>query len=134
MFFLKGCPKCHGDMRFNIGDWPENHHCLNCGKRVYRNTMPMMQAMAETQGLGNPLGYPDGATLRTLELLKQRQKASELVQIKQEGQALTITVDLTKTEEAPVSQSGKSKVLFSTHGNVQTDKGYMIGLNVYTRV
>ena len=39
-FHLKACPKCHGDLALDEGDWL----CLQCGTyyytRLYRNTLP----------------------------------------------------------------------------------------------
>ena len=45
---------------------------------------------------------------------------------------LLIDVALADVQTAPLSQTGKSKVLYSTRGNIQVD-GVSIGLNVYTK-
>ena len=50
--------------------------------------------------------------------------------IKVENGRLIIDILLADQNTAPLSQSGKSKVLYSTHGNIRVD-GVSLGLNVY---
>lgn len=56
------------------------------------------------------------------------------VEMKADGDKLTITVDLSKT--LGLSKSGKSQIIASTDGNaaVETRRGQVkVGLNVYTQ-
>ena len=55
------------------------------------------------------------------------------VEMKVEGNTLTIKVDLSK--EYGQSSSGKSVIIASTEGNVSVpERGEKIGLNVYRKV
>lgn len=51
------------------------------------------------------------------------------MEAKLEGNRLTITVDLTPADKAPLSSTGKSKVLFSSGGFAQV-AGLRVSLNV----
>ena len=54
------------------------------------------------------------------------------VEMKVEGNILTIKVDLTK--EFGLSSSGKTIIIASTEGNVSIlDRGEKVGLNVYRK-
>lgn len=54
------------------------------------------------------------------------------VELKLDGNILTIKVDLSKTFGA--SKTGKSIVIASTEGNQAVQPGIMLGLNVYKKV
>jgi hypothetical protein len=53
------------------------------------------------------------------------------VEIKIEGNTMTITVDLSKTFGP--SKSGKTTVIASTEGNQAVTPGVFVGLNVYKK-
>lgn len=53
------------------------------------------------------------------------------VEMKIDGQVLTIKIDLSKTHGA--SGSGKSIIIASTEGNAAISPGVMMGLNVYKK-
>ena len=53
------------------------------------------------------------------------------VQVKVEGQTLTITCDLSAAGVA--SASGKTLVIASTRGNAQVVEGVYLGLNLYRK-
>ena len=57
------------------------------------------------------------------------------VNMKVQGDILTITVDLSKTQG--ISKSGKSRIIATTGGNTKVPgaaNGAVIGLNIYTSV
>ena len=53
------------------------------------------------------------------------------IEIKVDGNVLTIKIDLSKTHGA--SKSGKSIVIASTEGNQAVAPGVMMGVNVYRK-
>jgi hypothetical protein len=53
------------------------------------------------------------------------------VEIKIEGEKMTITVDLSKTFGP--SKSGKTTVIASSEGNVAISPGVFLGINVYKK-
>ena len=54
------------------------------------------------------------------------------MKVQKQGSQLVITVDLADVKSAPLSASGKSRVLYSTRGNVQAED-VSIGLNIYVK-
>lgn len=57
---------------------------------------------------------------------------AEVINTKQEGKKLIITVDLSGKGE--VSSSGKSLVIASTRGNMKLADGLFMGLNIYRKL
>ena len=51
------------------------------------------------------------------------------IDIKVEGDKLTLTIDLSKSFGS--SKSGKTIIIASTQGNQQVVPGVMVGLNIY---
>jgi hypothetical protein len=64
-------------------------------------------------------------------LEKRKEEAMKNVEIKIEGNAMTITVDLSKTFGS--SKSGKTTTIASTEGNQAVSPGVFLGLNVYKK-